>query len=208
MVCTARDGRKYTLGDLPGRPHPNCNCRLQRVAGTSGSATQAAEATPLEDLWYPEVDTTIFADCTMASVGKLANMVQLRCNVSTGCIPTDGIDAHSFRGYVYRGVYQAFLGGLGFSKFPVSASKFTASFEISGDYKKLKTPLHAMEGWANVEVLSAVFGAGPSISRFELGNTLTLSIDWELGVDIGGGWYGGRGQLLSFSSSQCGVSRD
>ncbi|GAB7081053.1 hypothetical protein [Megalodesulfovibrio paquesii] len=128
VVCTARDGRKYTLGDIPGRPHPNCNCRLQRVAGTSGSATQAAEATPLEDLWYPEVDTTIFADCTMASVGKLANMVQLRCNVSTGCIPTERIDAHSFRGYVYRGVYQAFLAGLGFSKFPVSASKFTASF--------------------------------------------------------------------------------
>ncbi|GAB7078935.1 hypothetical protein [Megalodesulfovibrio paquesii] len=209
VACTARDGRKYTLGDIPGRPHPNCKCQLRLVAGSAESATQATGPTPLEDLWYPEVDTTIFADCTMVSVGEVANAVQLRCNIVTHCIPHTRRDAESFNGALHRGVYQVFLYGPGLSASPVSVVRFLASFEIQGDYRKYKTPLHAMEGWANVASAGFARGAGFSFSRLELGDTMSISLDYQAGYDFSVGWYGGGyGRIVSYSSSQCGVFRD
>ncbi|QJT10393.1 hypothetical protein [Oceanidesulfovibrio marinus] len=203
-ICRKRDGHMYNYHDVPKRPHPNCKCRVEAV-----EAEQTIQQyVPPDRIPWPNYSVNIRGTAIMMTVGEGGDACFLRCNVSTACIPEKRVADNFIKGRQYNGVYKATLFGPAISATLLGGT--TSQIELyptctSCDYK---TPLHAMEGWANVLVGGWAFaGNGHSASIFTLGATKSTS--WkghQDGVEVSIGWYGGWGYIESYTSFECGYS--
>ena len=199
VECLARDGRKFTYDAVPGRPHPHCNCTLAYVPSSSsrgGSQLGESPTTPAkENQPWPELPPEIQAVCRMETVGASGGAVcHLTCNVSTTCILDTRIDEKTFSGKQYSGTYRATLAGPSWALAKLGVTIFEATFQLPVSLSRYRTPLHAMNGWANIETAGFAVGWGGSISRLELGDTLSISVGGQYGVDLSASWFGWRGQ--------------
>ncbi len=211
--CMARDGKVYKMDDIPGRPHPNCKCKMELVASGEWGGEYVPEGYPTwetEDqaLW-PDYNGNIVAGCTMSSVGIIAGGVHLRCELSTHCWPVERTGPRKFKGVYYRGGYSGLFFGPVASLIPFGWTTFVAEFRLPGNLERYDTPLHAMHGWGEIRMSSLAVGVGLSLGRMVLGNTVSESVyDIQGGFDPGSsGWFGGRGYLHWAEEYECVINK-
>ncbi|WP_144307204.1 hypothetical protein [Oceanidesulfovibrio marinus] len=201
VTCRDRDGHTYYYHDVQKRPHPNCKCRVEVVE--EEQTIQQYE--PLDRIPWPNYSVNIRGTATMMTVGDVATACFLMCNISTACIPEKRVADDLIKGRQYNGVYKATLSGPAFAT-PIGITNFKIELYPTCTSCSYKTPLHAMEGWANVLAVGGAFsGAGYSASIFTLGATKSTSWNGhQEGLDASVGWYGGWGYIESYTSFECG----
>ncbi|WP_144306352.1 hypothetical protein [Oceanidesulfovibrio marinus] len=201
-ICRKRDGHTYNYHDVPKRPHPNCKCRVEAV----GAEEQRDETTQQDIPEWPVVSNHITGTCAMMSVGdKGGGLALLIANLSTQCIVEKRVHGDTFIGKRYEGIYKATLAGPAWSRTLMEVTEFKVELRPTVATDEYKTPLHAVEGWADVFVAGGAVVYGPSLSLMRLGSTESMSFGGQYGVALGAGWYGGRGHLESYWSYRCGI---
>lgn len=199
-TCRARDGHTYYYHNVPMRPHPNCECRVEVVGGEG----RYDETPQQESREWPVVSDHITGTCAMMSVGdKGGGLVLLIATLSTQCIVEKMVHGDTFIGKRYGGIYKATLAGPAWSPALMGVSEFAVELTPTRNDRTYKTPLHAVEGYADIIGGSFTIGRGPSLSSMRLGDTTCSSFSFPYGIDIGAGWYGGHGHIESYWSYEC-----